>query len=104
MNPLLKHGGKDKMIILLLWACINYERVKNLYFKDFERSFTMWKLRDEENWAICDVNWKPFHKCKWEGEYLWGNFRMGKITVKHRAGIKHIFIEEFLKEAKKPFQ
>ena len=63
----------------------------------------MRKLSDEENWAICDVNWEPFHKCKWEGEYLWGNFHMGNITVKHRTVIKHNF-EEFFKEAKKPFQ
>ena len=39
----------------------------------------------------------------WEGEYLWGNFHMGNITVKHRTVIKHNF-EEFLKGAKKPFQ
>ena len=63
----------------------------------------MRKLRDEENWAICDVNWEPFHKCKMEGENLWGNFHMGNITVKHRTVIKHNF-EDFFKEAKKPFQ
>ena len=60
----------------------------------------MRKLRDEENWTIRDVNWEPFPKCKWEGEHLWENFRMGNITVKHRTAIKHNF-EEFLKEVKK---
>ena len=60
----------------------------------------MRKLRDEENWTIPDVNWEPFPKCKWEGEHLWENFRMGNITVKHRTGIKHNF-EEFLKGVKK---
>ena len=45
-----------------------------------------------------------FHKCKWEGEYLWGEFPYGKDYVKHRTVTKQIFIEEFLKEAKKPFQ
>ena len=68
----------------------------------------MRKLRDEENWAICDVNWEPFHKCKWEVEHLWrnfhlwGNFHMGNITVKHRTAIKHSF-EEFFKGEKKRF-
>ena len=60
----------------------------------------MRKLRDEENWTIRDVNWEPFPKCKWEGEHLWENFRMGNITVKHRTTIKHNF-EEFLKGVKK---
>ena len=63
----------------------------------------MRKFRDEENWAICNVNWEPFHKCKWEGEYLWVNFHMGNFTVKHRTAIKHNF-EEFLKGVKKRFQ
>ena len=87
-------------------ATFNYERVKNLYSKDIERGniiFIMRKLRDEENWTICDVIWEPFYKCKWEGEYLWGNSHMGKITVKHGTVIKYIF-EEFLKGAKKPFR
>ena len=63
----------------------------------------MRKLRDEENWTICDVNWEPFHKCKGEDEHLWGNFHLGNITVKHRTAIKQNF-EEFLKGAKKRFQ
>ena len=107
MNPLLKHGAKGMMNILVFRVCLHLimKEQKNTIFQGFRkgnRIFIEQKLRDEENFAFCDVNCEPFRKCKWEGEYFWEGIYIWETLQSNIEQKKNAILRNF-KRSKKAF-
>ena len=107
MNPLLKHDAKGMMNILVFRVCLHLimKEQKNTIFQGFRkgnRIFIERKLRDEENFAFCDVNCEPFRKCKWEGEYFWEGIYIWETLQSNIEQKKNAILRNF-KRSKKAF-